>query len=199
MSLSKPLFQLNVDELASSLQGQDLELPDGRIIKILHTDFYTRSENEKGSYKPMLEMEAGRVYVPRIMNAFLFLIVALDGIHSGACVRVINIQTQTGIIKGPGRVGKWIGFNTHQKTGRLLEREEQPLLLIMEGILTPEIPPVQETLLIPLTDNLLSKYTDQLAAHFMSERLDESYEGFLERIKREWKTEEELKKHLTIL
>ena len=198
MSLSKSLFGLNVHELAQALQGQELELPDGKIIKILRTDFYTRTENDKGIYKSMLDMEAGRVYVPRVMNAFLFLIVALDGIHSGACVRVTSIQTQTGIIKGPGRVGKWIGFNAHQQTGRLVEREGKPLLLSMEGVLTPEILPVQETVLIPMTDSVLSKYTDHLAIHFMSERLDEAYEEFLERIKREWITEDELKKRLGI-
>ena len=129
------------------------------------------------------------------MNAFLFLIVAL----SGACVRVTSIQTPTGMIKGPGRVGKWIGFTTHQQTGHLLEREGKPLLLSMEGILTPEIPPVQETPLTILTDAVLSKYTDQLAVYFMSAQLTESYEDFLERIKQEWKTEEELKKRLTII
>ncbi|MBI2473405.1 hypothetical protein HYV70_02535 [Candidatus Uhrbacteria bacterium] len=198
MSLSKSLFQLTVQELAKILQGQDLELPDGRVIKILKTDYYTRTENEKGSYKPMLNMEPGSVYVARIMNAFLFLIVALEGTDSGACVRVTSIQTQNGIIKGPGRVGTWIGFNMHQQTGRLMEREGKPLLLSMEGVLTPEILPVQKTVLIPITDSVLSKYTDHLAIHFMSERLDEAYEEFLERIKREWITEDELKKRLGI-
>ncbi len=199
MSLSKSLFQLTVQELTKILQGRDLELPDGRVVKILHTDYYTRTENEKGSYKPMLNMEPGSVYVARIMNAFLFLIVALEGTDSGACVRVTSIQTQNGIVNGAGRVGTWIGFNMHQQTGRLLEHENKPLLLSMEGVLTPEIPPAQEIALIPLTDSVLSKYTDQLAVHFMSQRLNESYENFLERIKQEWKTEDELKKRLTAI
>ncbi|NQV90628.1 hypothetical protein HQ487_04485 [Candidatus Uhrbacteria bacterium] len=192
------LFELSVHELAHQLVGKELKLPDGRTITITSTEPYARADNNRGAYRPILEMQPGQVYVARIMNAFMFLIVAREGEEVGACVRIIGIDTsEAGEIEGGGRVGKYVGFVEHKQIGRIEERAGHPLTLIMEGTLAPEIPATNGGSKVKLTDRVLGRYADEIGAHFMAHPIEaESYNDFLERIKREWVNEAELKKQL---
>lgn len=194
------IFKLGVTDLAKALQGMELELPNGHVVTITQTESYRRVDNDRGVYKPMLDMRPGQVYVARVQSAFMFLVVALDGKDSGACVRIIGLDTpEAGEIVGGGRVGKYVGFTQHRMVGRIEERVGKPLRLIMEGALTPEVPATNGGSKVKLTDRVLSRYADQLADHFRTNARDgESYEQFLERIKSEWGNEAELKKQLSL-
>ncbi len=194
------IFKLGVHDLAQALQGRELELPNGRVITITQTEAYQRRMNDRGPYKPMLEMSPGQVFVARVQSAFMFLIVALDGKLSGACVRIIGIDTpEAGEVEGGGRVGKYVGFTEHRQVGRIEERAGKPLRLVMEGTLAPEVPATNGGSKVKLTDRVLGRYADQLGAHFMGHaQAGESYDAFLTRIKAEWGNEAELKRQLGI-
>ena len=128
------IFKLPVADLAQALQGRELGLPGGRVVTITQTDAFPRDQNEKGVYKPMLDMRPGQVFVARVQSAFMFLIVALDGKLSGACVRIIGIDTpEAGEIEGGGRVGKYVGFTEHRQVGLIEERAGKPLRLCHGG------------------------------------------------------------------
>lgn len=200
MAKSHSLFTLGVHELAQALQGQELELPDGRVITITQTEGYPRSQNDRGVYKPMLEMSPGQVFIPRVMSAFVFLIVALDGKQAGACVRIVGIDTpEAGEIGGGGRVSKYVGFTEHRQVGRIEERMGKSLRLVMEGTLAPEVPATNGGSKVRLTDRVLSRYADALGGYYTNRpRAGESYDAFLTRIKSEWSNEAQLKKQLGI-
>ena len=193
------ILKLGVHDLASQLQGRELQLPDGRVVTITQTEAYPRADNDRGVYKPMLDMRPGQVFVARVQSAFTFLIVALDGKLSGACVRIIGIDTpEAGEIEGGGRVGKYVGFTEHRQVGRIEERAGK-LKLVMEGTLFPEVPATNGGSKVKLTDRVLGRYADALGAHFMAHaQTGESYDDFLTRIKTEWDNEAELKKQLGI-
>lgn len=191
------IFKLQVVDLAQEMEGKELELPDGRVVTITQADAFDRASNTKGVYKSMLEMRPGQVFVARVQSAFMFLIVALEGRLSGACVRIKGLDTpEAGEIEGGGRVGKYVGFNEHKQVGRIEERPGKPLRLIMEGVLTPEVPTSNGGSKVKLTDRVLSRYADRLGEYFMGNAKDPSYDAFLTRIKTEWGTEAELKKRL---
>lgn len=194
------ILRLGVQDLAAQLQGRELQLPDGRVVTITQADAFDRASNSKGVYRPMLEMRPGQVFVARVQSAFMFLIVALEGPLAGACVRIKGLDTpEAGEIEGGGRVGKYVGFTEHRQIGRIEERAGKPLRLVMEGVLTPEIPATNGGSKVRLTDRVLGRYADQLADHFRSSVRDgESYDAFLTRIKSDWGNEAELKRQLGI-
>lgn len=194
------IFKLDFTHLAQELLGREIELPDGRVVTITQTDPFDRKSNEKGIYKPMLQMQPGQVFVARVQGAFMFLIVALGNKLSGACVRIKGLDTpEAGEIEGGGRVGKYVGFNEHRQIGRIQERLGKPLLLIIDGVLTPEVPATNGGSKVKLTDRILTRYADQLGTYFMrNAREGESYETFLERIKTEWGTLAQLEQTLGI-
>lgn len=193
------LFDLDVSELAEQLVGYELVLPDGRIVTITQTDTFSRTKNDKPNYREMFGMRPGQVFVPRIMGSYMFLVVALEGDLSGACVRIVGIDTdETGEITGSGRVSKYIGFNAHKQTGMIVEAKGK-LALAMREVLTPKIPSTNGGTKVKLTDRVLRRYADELAVVFMQQaRAEETYDEFISRVKREWQTEAELKRRIQL-
>ncbi|MBT5808006.1 hypothetical protein HOI18_01900 [Candidatus Uhrbacteria bacterium] len=197
------LFLNNIDALATALVGRNLTLPNGQVVEITKVDSYHRSANDSGPYKPILVMEPGSVFTPKVMGHAMFLIAALDGGERGGCVRITGIKTaENEVITGGGRVGKYVGFD-HQQTGRVeVIDDDGNLKLTVEGVLVPQMPKSTgagvEKKGTPLTETIIAKYADELPLYYTEfcEPADTSFEDLLQEVRDDWGTEEELKDRL---
>lgn len=125
-------------QLAQALVGKLLELPDGQICEITGADGFTWAENQKPVYRDLLHMGIADVFTPVVSGHPMFLIVCMDGTQIGGCVRITGLTNGPNItVEGAGRIGKFVGFS-HKQTGRIIERGERPLLLHMDGSLSPQ-------------------------------------------------------------
>lgn len=184
------LFQNDVDALASALIGRAIGLPDGRRCVPTSTRAFPRRDNEKGIYKPMLDMRPGDVFVARQQSAFLFLVVSFDADGNGACVLVDGAVIGGNAFDGPGRVGGGIGFTAHRQTGSLVERPDGSLALEFTGVLEPKEPAKPSP---KLTERLLQDRMTEVSEAFVARGDEtETFERFLERIRAECRTVAEL-------
>ncbi len=161
------IFDQDVHSLGPDLRGRELELPGGTVVCIEEADVYSRETNEKGVYKPLLEMNPGEVFVPKVMGHPMILIAAKDGGQLGGCVRLKVISTpEHGTVSGGGRVGRFVGVMEHKACGRVREREGEPLLLEIDGVMEPTRPDPKPPK-HPLPERIVSRYMSRLSKLFM--------------------------------
>ncbi len=193
--LSSPL------SLAAALQDCELELPSGATVTITEVDAYKKAENDKPSYRAMFEMSPGDVYTPNVMGHPMFLIVCRDGKETGGCVRIRAISSNEETIQGAGRVGNFIGFE-HAQTGRIIERAGLPLLLQLQGSLSPKKVKTSKSTQAkkpkgPLSSTLTASYMNQLTAKYREvAQSNDDLSTWLESVRATHNTEVKLKRFL---
>ncbi len=200
------LFDQDVHALSTSLQGMELELPDGSTVTITGTDTFTRDGNDRGVYKPMLDMRPGEVFAPKVQGHPMFLIVALntEGGESGACVRIIGLDTGDGRLSGGGRCGKFVGFTEHGQIGRIVEQANGTLLLEVTGTLESRRPATSGTSTKrrrkgPLSSAVTSQYMAELTTRYQQDAGDgDTFEAWLPQVQADHNTEAKLRRFLKL-
>jgi len=192
------LFDAVAGILASNLLNRELELPNGQVVTIIETNHYTREENAKGSYAPILDMDPSRVFSPRIMGHPMFLIACWDRVSGedvlGGCVRISAIDTDThGVISGAGRVGRAVGFTQHKQMGQVTERQGAPLLLSIIGVVKPDI---VLSGAVKLSARVMAKYMEPLTHRYLQDGGKFSMVDWMEKLEDEHKTEPALRTYL---
>lgn len=192
------IFDEPVGILASRLLNRDLELPSGEVITIIETQHYTRAENENGVYKPLLDLDPSSVLSPRVMGHPMFLIAGWDRVNGedklGGCVLIRAIDTDRyGLISGPGKVGRAVGFTQKLQTGWIKERDREPLLLTISGVVEPKVTIKGD---VKLSTRVIKKYMGALTEVYLRDSPSVSLADWLEELKRTHKTETRLKAFL---
>lgn len=91
---TREFFTKPYQMLEIALRNMNIAGEDGRMIQITHTKGFSRAQNEKGVYKPIIErsMQAGTLWVcpyPRF-DSNLSLILG----ENGTCVQIVGAMTQ---------------------------------------------------------------------------------------------------------
>ncbi len=100
---TEALMGQNVADFAKALQNRRIAIQgSGKSVVITGVQPFTAEEN-KGRYKPLLEMQPGTLWVTQMMGNALPLVAALDNGKPGGCVRLMTALTHDDSI---GRDGK---------------------------------------------------------------------------------------------
>lgn len=118
-------------QIARALQGKGLVLGDIRGV-VRQAEGYGRLEGMRVLYEPMLEMEPGRIYCPRLARAILLVIAVHDEGRRGGRVLIREIEVDGEVITGPGNVSRWLGVNKSKTTGSTLWLDNQTFQIILE-------------------------------------------------------------------
>lgn len=137
-----PLFQKNLKEFANDLLGRTL-VAGSVQASILEVRRFPRKTNDTPHYRPMLTMRPGEVFTPMHRgSAILPLIVCNDSDgETGACVLIQSVEVNGEVVEKPGAVSKALGLTIPKDPGRVEERDDGTLVLVMARLGPPALRP----------------------------------------------------------
>ncbi len=124
-------FWSNPSKVAEELPGKVMILGDQEVI-IRKAQGFSREEGLRGIYLPMLDMEPGQFYCPRLGAYILPVIAVLDNGKRGGRVLIREIDVNGRVYSGPGRVAQQLGL-TSKARGKITWLNEQTFRVLMEG------------------------------------------------------------------
>jgi len=149
------LFHSSFEKQAVLLRGKILRV-GSKVYTINEAEGFARDENERGIYKPIVDMAPGEVYCPRARNTILFLIACHDGRGPGGCVLIRGLLSpDRGLIDKPGNVSAALGITVPKTTGRVVELPSGELQLELNDEQDSDASTVKVT--IPRVDAGLGK------------------------------------------
>lgn len=154
------MFAVSYKDAASAAQGKRLVV-GGRVAWVLRAKGFSRVQNDGGVYRPVMEMDPGQVFCPRMRNAILILVACYDGGKPGGCVLIDEIEIGGEIVKGPGRVSDALGLQEAKAVGQIRE-DGCDLVLEIEGIRQKPPPALQLNPRRSLGKVVLEKYMARL-------------------------------------
>jgi len=174
---------------------------DDKQALIIDVSAYQRKSDERGLYKPMYEMEVGRVYCPRLIRAILICIVTGRGRTVGSHVRIDDIELDGTRYKGPGLVASALGIdvaNTQgwaKKVGELVVEVE---LDTQQGRTRRKtVQKKQPWYESALGKSGLARLMPQIVDRYLAGDPAISFEGYLNALLRECRTETELRRRIS--
>ena len=110
--------------VANDLFGKQMVVADIKVT-IRKAKGFLRDQGMRPLYEPMLGMDVGEVYCPKLVRAILTVIVTLDRGQKGGRVLIEEIEHEGRVISGAGNVSKFLGIIESKKHGvtRWLDRE----------------------------------------------------------------------------
>lgn len=196
--MSQSFWGRDPKDVALDLSGLTLRVGNKKAI-IFNATPYDRSEQQRGLYKPMLEMAAGDVYCPKLMTSVLLLITTGTGETLGSCVRIDDIQIGGIRHEGAGRVTAALGITTAKSRGvaRIVDDicvevslDAHPLQASQDKASGK---PKREPSIGP---KVLAKLLPQILKKYLAERPPISFEDYLNNLLRECKSEGDLRRKI---
>lgn len=193
------MFQFKPDykQLAKALVGRKM-IVGSKEVTILEAKGFPKRENETPLYLPIVSMQPGQIYCPRLRNAVLLLVACNDGANIGGCVLVKAIELDDEVIQGPGRVTAALGIEA-KSTGHITERDDGTLELhtslikpkAVKGKKKSDRPRVPAG----IGEETLKKLMPDIAKAFIKRRgeLNMNFGAFVDKILTECASEREVK------
>ncbi|MBI3421271.1 MAG: hypothetical protein HY006_04345 [Candidatus Sungbacteria bacterium] len=184
-----PEFWVNPDKAARGLLGKLIIV--GKITAaVLAAQGYTREDNEKGIYEPIVDMAPGEVFCPRQRNSIYLLIATLDHGQRGGCVLIRAVEVGGVNYNGPGVVSQALGIGEPRITGHTEWKDERTLRIILPNTkLEPAAKPKRRVKLQPgngISMAVLHPHMPEITTKYMAMGanpgigLEEFINGFLQ-------------------
>lgn len=203
--MNQSFWEREPSTVARSLLGLGLGV-HGKEAVILHATPYEREEQERGLYKPMLAMQAGDVYCPKLMQSVLLLITTGKGRTLGSCIRIDDIELDGSRYQGPGRVSDALRIVTAKAKGRAQVVDPLRVEVVFDT------PPTQARLAARprpqrkqplgkdpgLNKEALARLLPKIVDKYLADNPAVSFEEYLNRLLAECETEWELRKRVKV-
>lgn len=198
--MSTSFWARSASGVAKSIAGMALRIGHHEAV-ILHASAYERDEPERGLYKPMLEMKAGDVYCPRLMNSILLCIVTGKGKSIGSRVRIDEIELRGVRFEGPGRVTDALGIVTANARG--LAQIVDDLCVEVNLDVRPLQPShdtrkKEPTRTPKISKKTLAKHLPEVVRKFLAEKHPITFQEYLNVLLETCGTEWELRKRIQV-
>lgn len=198
--MRQSLWENLASDVAVSLKGRTLRVGFQKAV-VLKASAYGRAEQERGLYRPMLDMKAGDVYCPRIRNTIMLCIVTGQGRTLGGCVRIDGIEINGARHTGPGAVTGALGITVPRSKGsaRIVGARDVELSLDTIPLRKPrggaqkQPPKIKQG----ISDKALARLLPLIVDRYLADDPPVTFEGYLNALLQECATETELRKKIT--
>lgn len=198
--MSQSLWENRASDVAVALKGRSLQVGSQEAV-VLQASAYGRSEQERGLYRPMLDMKAGDIYCPRIRNTIMLCIVTGQGRTLGGCVRIDGIEINGARHTGPGAVSGALGITVPRSKGsaRIAGVREVEINLDTIPLRKPSGSAQKQSLKTKygISDKAMARLLPLIVNRYLADDPPVTFEGFLNTLLQECATETVLRQRIT--
>lgn len=198
--MDQSFWERSARDVAASLPGFVLHV-GGKEAVIFHATPFECDEQQRGLYKPMLDMEGGQVYCPKFMASVLLLIATGKGKTKGGCVRIDDIELDGVRFEGPGRVTSALGIVTANARG-LAQIVDNACVDVLLDTHSPQ-PRRNASVKQPqrergISETVLAKYRKLIVKKYLAENHRITFQEYLNLLLETCTTEAELSKRVRL-